>query len=146
MKIKERMIVDYLKCSDGDTFKINIGELALPIRVANINAPDRGYHHYKESKTYLEELLEHSDKIEIEYIKTDDYNRTVASVFVDDVNLSEHLIVEGMAMVYEKYTMFSPEENQKLLNLQEIAQENKVGIWSNPIITNRFWGFNKKKK
>ena len=43
-------------------------------------------------------------KVFIKRITTDRYGRTVAELFIDDINIQKLLVYKGYAKVYERYS------------------------------------------
>ena len=93
------------KCYDGDTCTTKNGE---KIRLACIDAPEiKGKNaepiKAKKSKEFLNNLFLNK-KVFIKRITTDRYGRTVAELFIDDINIQKLLVNEGYAKVYERYS------------------------------------------
>ena len=92
------------KCYDGDTCTTNSGE---KIRLACIDAPEiKGKNaepiKAKKSKEFLNNLVLNK-KVFIKRFTTDRYGRTVAELFIDDINIQKLLVNKGYANIYEKY-------------------------------------------
>jgi len=121
---------------DGDTFKINLLGFELPCRIANIDTPERGKPHWKESKNYLIDLIE-GKNIEIEVRnpdkQRDNRNRFVINATFQDERLDEKLVKEGIAWHYEKYS-----DNENLVNAENQARQNESGLWSEDFIKKHF--------
>ena len=93
------------KCYDGDTCTGKNGE---KIRLACIDAPEiKGKNaeaiKAKKSKEFLNNLVLNK-KVFIKRITTDRYGRTVAELFIDDINIQKLLVYKGYAKVYERYS------------------------------------------
>ena len=93
------------KCYDGDTCTTKNGE---KIRLACIDAPEiKGKNaepiKAKKSKEFLNNLVLNK-KVFIKRITTDRYGRTVAELFIDDINIQKLLVYKGYAKVYERYS------------------------------------------
>ena len=92
------------KCYDGDTCTTKNGE---KIRLACIDAPEITGKNAKpikaeRSKEFLNNLVLNK-KVFLKRINTDRYGRTVAELFIDDINIQKLLVNNGYAKVYEKY-------------------------------------------
>jgi micrococcal nuclease len=126
------------KIVDGDTFWADNGtEKGIKIRLIGVDAPESrktfkkevGYFG-KEAKDYLKNLLtEERVKLEFDVIKTDQYGRTLAYVYLEDGTfVNAELVKNGFAMV-----MTVP-PNVKFadlfLKLQQDARENNRGLWN----------------
>jgi endonuclease YncB( thermonuclease family) len=53
----------------------------------------------------------------------DQYKRTLAECFVNDLSLSRFLVREGYAFAYRKYS-------KKFIIDEDFARKNKIGMWS----------------
>ena len=58
---------------------------------------------------------------------TDRYGRSVARVYVDNVDVCAELVRQGMAWVYRKYA-----KDESLYEIEKKAQEANRGLWSSP--------------
>ena len=92
------------KCYDGDTCTTKNGE---KIRLACIDAPEIAGKNAEpikaeRSKEFLNNLVLNK-KVFIKRINTDRYGRTVAEIFIDDINIQKLLVNNGYAKVFEKY-------------------------------------------
>ncbi|MEM4915527.1 MAG: thermonuclease family protein, partial [Nanopusillaceae archaeon] len=111
---------------DGDTFVDKNGER---VRLIGINAPEIGERCYEEAKARLKELIEKKYvKLVYDVKRKDRYNRTLAYVFVNDLNVNLIMIKEGYAVVYPDRL------NTRFLNefysAEKYARENKIGcLW-----------------
>lgn len=111
---------------DGDTFVDKNGE---KVRLIGINAPEIGERCYEEAKARLKELIEKKYvKLVYDVKRKDRYNRTLAYVFVNDLNVNLIMIKEGYAVVYPDRL------NTRFLNefysAEKYARENKIGcLW-----------------
>lgn len=126
-KLPKKAIVK--KVIDGDTVELNNG---LVLRYVGITAPETGEPFEKESTLANKQLVE-GKEITLEYdnYKSDKFGRILAYAIVDGKNISIELARKGMAelVIYQKRRPFIHQD--KLLEVQEIAKKNKLGIWSN---------------
>ena len=53
----------------------------------------------------------------------DQYKRTLAECFINDLSLSRFLVREGYAFAYRKYS-------KKFINDEDYAKKNNIGMWS----------------
>ncbi|TQR15819.1 thermonuclease family protein [Psychrobacillus lasiicapitis] len=145
---KETSPVEVIDVIDGDTIKVKYNGKVETIRYLLIDTPE--LHHQtlgkqpygEEAKSRNKQLLESGD-VTIEFDagdRLDDYNRMLAYIYVDGVNVQETLLEEGLARVAY---VFPP--NTKYIDVFEQAEERgkneKLGVWQTPgYVTNR--GFN----
>ena len=92
-------------CYDGDTCTTTDGE---KIRLACIDTPElRGKKAdpipAKAAKDYLNDLVARST-VTIRRITEDQYGRTVAELSKGPMNIQEHLVEKGFALIYEEYS------------------------------------------
>ena len=116
-----------IKVIDGDTIHLN-GE---KIRFTGIDTPELKQTCNKDNKIIpcgidARKLL--IDKISDNNVKckregTDQYKRTLAECFVNDLSLSSYLVRKGYAFAYRKYS-------KKFIDDENYARENNLGMWS----------------
>jgi len=116
-----------IKVIDGDTIHLN-GE---KIRFSGIDTPELKQTCSKNNEIIFcgieaKKLL--VDKIasnEINCISEgkDQYKRTLAECFVNDLSLSSYLVKNGYAFAYRKYS-------KKFIADEDFARSNNLGIWS----------------
>ena len=105
--------VTYRTCYDGDTCRFDIpndhpllGE-NIPVRFAGIDAPelqakcDLEKQLAVKARDLVQTTLEKAHSITLKNAKRGKYFRIVASVEADGVNVSEVLLQEGLAVVYD---------------------------------------------
>ena len=91
-------------CYDGDTCTTTTGER---VRIACIDTPEiRGKRAEpipaKAARDYLRDLVV-GKKVGIRRITTDRYGRTVAELFVDEINVGQDLVRSDHAHIYRQY-------------------------------------------
>ena len=113
---------------DGDTFTLDNGE---KIRLRGANTPElRPAEAFGiEARNAARDLLL-NQVVSLTYgeVKRDSYDRLIASVQIDDVDVATFLLENGFAHAF----FIPPEEldSPKLLQAQQVAQDNTRGIWS----------------
>ena len=127
------------KCIDGDTARFNIKGEVKTVRFLSINTPEIGHDDVKaepygeEASMYTCNLLKNASVIKLQYDPKrdheDKYDRVLAWVFVDDELLQERLVSEGLAEV--KYVYDDYKYSSKLKEIEVMARDNGVGMWSN---------------
>lgn len=117
-----------VKVLDGDTFVLSSGK---KVRIAIIDTPESGEPFHNEALIYLEKLvLGKKVSLKLAGSGSDRYNRTLAEVYVDSVNVGRSLLNAGLALVYQY-----PDNaylKDEYLPYQIEAIERKAGIWSLP--------------
>ena len=109
--------------TDGDTIKVLINNREEKIRLAEIDAPEKGQPYGSKAKQVLSDLA-FSKTVTVRVITTDRYGRTVARVYVDDLDVNAAMVEEGAAWVYTAYSTDS-----LFPQLQALAQAEKRGLW-----------------
>ena len=115
-----------VKVVDGDTIDAITKDSTYRIRLHGIDAPERGQEYYAESKEMLE-ILVLNKPIYIEIKEKDRYGRSVAVIYraSDKLNINYAMVKKGMAWHFTKYS-----DDQNLAELQMIAREKELGLWS----------------
>ena len=134
-----------IKVVDGDTIDVNHNNDIRRIRLSYIDAPEiKNKQHYGvESKLFLSNILLNK-KVIIYSDSKGKYGRSLGEVYIyndnNSIYVNAKMIKSGNAWVYEKYR-----KNEYLINLENFARTNKLGLWTNntPIEP---WVFRKTKK
>ena len=116
-----------VKVIDGDTIYLN-GE---KIRFTGIDTPELKQTCNKDNKIIpcgIEARKLLIDKISDNNVKCkregkDQYKRTLAECFVNNLSLSSYLVRKGYAFAYRKYS-------KKFIDDENYARENNLGMWS----------------
>lgn len=113
--------------ADGDTLTILTGDRKeVRIRLAEIDAPEKGQPFGQRSKQSLSDLV-FDKEVQVHVQTTDRYGRTVGRVFIGDLDVNLEQIKRGVAWVYRTYS-----RDSSLLSLEEDAKAAKRGLWSEP--------------
>ena len=116
-----------IKIIDGDTIHLN----GKKIRFSGIDTPELKQTCKKNDKIIYcgitaKKLL--IDKIADQKVNCieegkDQYKRTLAECFVNDLSLSSYLVKKGYAFAYRKYS-------KKFIKDEDFARINRLGMWS----------------
>lgn len=115
-----------VKVTDGDSIRILADNEELRIRLAEIDAPEKGQPFWKKSKDILAHYVA-GKVVDVLVVDTDHYNRIVGHVYIGDTWVNGELVRGGYAYVYPKYAT-----NQRLYEYEQSARENQIGIWVLP--------------
>lgn len=119
--------------TDGDTVTVlDDHKVQHKIRLAGIDAPEKGMPYGQRSKQYLSDLV-FGKTVTLEGDKVDRYGRTVAKVILNgrDVNLAQ--IAAGMAWHYKKYDREQTANDRMLYGAEELnARAARRGLWGDP--------------
>lgn len=112
---------------DGDTLTIESSDKHRHvIRLAEIDAPEKGQPFGKESKTIMEGLTKGKEATADVFYK-DRYGRSVAAVVTDDgINLNEELVRRGGAWAYTAYL----HKYSAMPQLESAARNDSKGLWN----------------
>lgn len=122
---------------DGDTLRVSINNTSSLVRMIGINAPESDGP-YREIECYgseaaqdLEQLLPAGSTVILETDPSQDtydkYDRLLAYVFLDKVNINEQLIKQGSAHEYTYRTAYRYQTEFK--RAEKEARENQLGLW-----------------
>ena len=113
---------------DGDTLTLRVaGNRSAKVRLAGMDAPELKQPYGQQAKRALSALA-FGKAARVESSETDQYGRTLGTVFVGAVNVHAELVKRGAAWVYRAYP-FPPE----LEGLEAQAQAARRGLWALPV-------------
>jgi endonuclease YncB( thermonuclease family) len=113
-----------ISIADGDTLTLLIANTQYRIRLAEIDTPERKQPYGTKARQALSTLV-FSKEIEVDVQTTDRYGRSVARVYVGDVDVCAELVRQGMAWVYRKYA-----KDESLFDIEQEARDAFRGLWS----------------
>ena len=116
-----------IKIIDGDTIHLNNEK----IRFTGIDTPELKQTCSKNNEIIYcgiqarQFLINKIGKNKVKCVREgkDQYKRTLAECFVNDLSLSKFLVREGYAFAYRKYS-------KKFIEDENFAKNNNMGIWS----------------
>ena len=112
---------------DGDTLVLALFRTNLiTIRLKDIDAPERGQPYYRESKDYLLSCVS-IGRIVAATNGLDRYKRTLATIYVDGININRRLVEVGLAWDYRRWN-----DDPEISRLEEFARQRRVGLWRDP--------------
>jgi endonuclease YncB( thermonuclease family) len=116
--------------SDGDTITIlNDKQEQIKIRLTGIDCPEKSQAFGNRAKKTLSDKV-FSQNVKVETRDKDKYGRTLGIVKIGDEDINEFMIAQGVAWHYKKYANTQPiEEANRYAKAQEIASQNKRGLW-----------------
>lgn len=110
--------------SDGDTCYMVLDGKKVRVRLAEIDAPEKGQAFGRRSEQSLRELI--ADKrVRVVWSDVDRYGRLIAHVYVDGVDVSSVQVQRGFAWVYRQYS-----SNPQLLRFEDAARSAQLGLWA----------------
>ena len=116
-----------IKIIDGDTIYLNNEK----IRFTGIDTPELKQTCNKNSEIIYcgiearQLLIDKIGKDKVICVREgkDQYKRTLAECYVNDLSLSRFLVRQGYAFAYRKYS-------KKFINDEDFAKKNNMGMWS----------------
>ncbi len=114
---------------DGDTVLVLRAGHPLKIRLADIDAPERGQDFGMASRRSLTEMVL-GKQLRVSTRAVDKYGRIVAQLSVDGLDVNEEQVRRGMAWQYSHYF-----RNPRYMALQDEALKAGRGLWAqaNPV-------------
>lgn len=113
--------------SDGDTYNILLEGETTPrrVRMAAIDAPEKGQDFYRKSRHYLDSLI-WKQEVTLLVTQMDSYGRLLAYTYLSDGREMSHEMVRmGYAWHYQHY-----DQQAEFDSLEAIARNAKIGLWS----------------
>jgi micrococcal nuclease len=113
---------------DGDSVLVATEDSDIEVRLIGINAPEQDECHYHESRDRLAGLIE-SESVDLEVISTDQFDRTLAYVWLDELLVNEDLVSGGFAIATTPTEEGDP-HGERLIAAEEGAFRAGAGVWS----------------
>ena len=111
--------------TDGDTIVVLTSDnQQIKIRLEGIDCPEMKQGFGTKAKQATSDLC-FGKQVSIHKSGVDRYGRTLAYVYVGDTCINKELLKLGMAWHFKKYN-----GDQELAQLEILAREKKVGLWS----------------
>lgn len=112
--------------SDGDSITVRAGEANIKVRLAQIDAPETGQPWGTRAKQDLQALIAGRD-VTLTITDEDRYQRLVAQVHTNGVDINRMMIARGAAWVYTAYAT-----DPSLVAVEADARARQAGLWSMP--------------
>ncbi|MBK7902370.1 MAG: thermonuclease family protein [Proteobacteria bacterium] len=111
---------------DGDTADVRLDSGMIRVRFHAIDAPEFGQPHGKAAKAALSDLI-FGKAVEVEPFEQDRYDRLVARVWLDGVDVNAAMIKSGNAWTYRRYA-----DEPAYCAHEKAAREQERGLWRLP--------------
>jgi len=113
------------RIADGDSFRARTDDgLALEVRVAEIDTPERGEPWSARARDALQRLVG-GRRVRLEPFDFDRYGRLVARVRAGERDVAATLVTDGLAVVYRRHAV-----DPELYRLEARARAARRGVWS----------------
>lgn len=113
---------------DGDTIKVRQEGEPVTVRLACIDAPEKGQRGREKSVQGMQKLLSKGDRVKLRLIKTGRYGRQIAEVYEQGQLINLQLVKSGQAVVYEDY--LDSCDGKRYRKAQQQAQRSRHGVWA----------------
>jgi endonuclease YncB( thermonuclease family) len=132
--------------SDGDSVTVlDIDKVQHKIRLAGIDAPEKGQDFGNRSKESLSELV-YDQIVLVQTEKKDRYGRDIGKVLVQGVDASLIQVQRGLAWHYKAYEREQSANDRKLYDFAENeARASRRGLWVAPDPVPP-WDFRRRKR
>ena len=110
--------------TDGDTITALVGQQSEKIRIEGIDAPELGQAFGRNAKTRMSNLVFGLD-VQLELHGRDRYQRLLARVTVDGVDVGRQLVFEGLAWQYQ-----GGPHREDLARAEKDARTARRGLWA----------------
>lgn len=141
---------EVIRIVDGDTIIVDIEGVKTKVRMIGIDTPESAHKDKslncefgKAASEYTKSLLG-GEYIKLEYDeqRTDVYDRTLAYVYLDGEMVNQILVLNGYA-VAKNYPP-NAKYGELLRSAQVLAEEQKVGMWSDSVSNEDTGGLKEK--
>ncbi len=113
--------------ADGDTVTLKADDTTHKIRLAEIDTPERDQPYGLAATSALTDLLL-GHQVQVKVVKESDrYGRVIGRIFIEQKDVSAHMVEQGHAMVYRRYLT-----DKSLLVLEADAKSKELGLWGLP--------------
>jgi endonuclease YncB( thermonuclease family) len=109
---------------DGDTVLIRRNGSLMKIRLAEIDAPEKAQAFGSASRDSLAGMVLHW-QVRITPLAIDKYERTVAQLKLNGLNVNKEMVRRGMAWEYSNY-----HSDRRYIALQQEARQAGRGLWA----------------
>jgi micrococcal nuclease len=111
---------------DGDTADIRLQSGMIRVRLHAVDAPEHDQAHGAASKSALSRLI-FGRNVMVEPIEQDRYDRLVARLWLDGLDVNAEMVRQGQAWVYRRYA-----DDPAYCAFEKGARDLKRGLWALP--------------
>lgn len=118
--------------SDGDTITILSDRKQTKVRLAGIDAPEKGQDYSEVAKRHISGLI-YNKTVTLKGDKIDRYGRLVAKVMFDGKDINLLMVQNGLAWHFSKYAREQSREDRLAYSTAEAEARNaKLNLWRYP--------------
>jgi endonuclease YncB( thermonuclease family) len=111
---------------DGDTADVRLQSGMIRVRLHAIDAPESAQPYGARSKQALSGLV-YGKAVQVEPYEQDRYDRLVARLWIDELDVNAEMVKRGMAWTYRRYA-----DDPDYCAYEKAARDLKRGLWSLP--------------
>jgi len=115
------------KVTDGDTIEVELQSGQFTIRLASIDAPERGQPYGQTATVALSELVA-GGEVELQVIARDRHERLVAVVYAGGININERMVKNGHAWACRPCL-----KDHEYCVWERAARDRRKGLWRLPL-------------
>lgn len=116
-----------IKVTDGDTIKVQLASGPINVRLDSIDAPEKNQPGGEGATRALERLVANRT-VELDVVEQDRYERLVAQVGVDGVNVNAELVKTGHAWAFRRY--MKKATGTQYCAWEAAARSARRGLWA----------------
>ena len=121
------LVGEVVGVTDGDTLTLLVDREPVKIRLAQIDAPEKGQPYGKRAKSELSRMA-FGKRARVEIVDVDRYGRTVGEVHVDGLHVNREMVRLGYAWAYTEYA-----RSTEIIDLEDEARREQRGLWRLPL-------------
>lgn len=115
-----------IRVTDGDSITVRTGEENIKVRLAQIDAPESGQPWGTRSRQELADMVA-GRTITIKPTGKDRYDRTIAQLEADGLDVNRDMVARGAAWAYVDYVT-----DPSMIDTERRARARSVGLWAMP--------------
>jgi micrococcal nuclease len=119
------------RVNDGDSAVVATEDSEVEVRLMGVNAPEQDECHFQDSRDHLTGLID-GESVGLEVISTDQFDRTLAYVWLDELLVNEDLASGGFAIATTPPEEGDP-HGEALIAAEEGAYQTRLGLWSEAV-------------
>jgi hypothetical protein len=111
---------------DGDTLIVQLSSGRITVRLDSIDAPERSQPGGSAATSALQSLVG-NQRVDLEVVTQDRYERMVAVVYVGETNVNAELVKDGHAWTFRRYAT-----DPDYCRWEAAARDARLGLWARP--------------
>jgi micrococcal nuclease len=124
--VLEAQVAQVVTVGDGDSVVVLMAGERVRLRLAEIDAPERGQPWSARAREALRDRVL-DQRVRVDVIDVDRYGRSIAHIWLGSRHINRELVREGHAWVYTRYLV-----DDTLVADEAHARAHRLGLWSMP--------------